>query len=565
MLAGYPKTQGWEGPFMQEMLEAARVSMVRYHELPLWNPYQCGGVALWDNPQGMGAAPLFWPLVALSDTTRAMELWYMLHAAVGFASMWLFSRHELGLSRGATLVASGTWAFCGAHNQHLTGAGFQWAAIFFLPLAVLFWRRAERDPRMAVGVGILGAMGLWGGALYPLMVTGLVLAGETMTRAWQPSRLKGIAVGALIAGLVTFGLSAGRFIPVVYQAMAHKRDLGIETDALQWSTLVDMFVARSHSRGVAGQQYVWPEYGDYIGPFLISLSLIGIVIGGARNVWVGVVLAWAFLLMLGHAWSWAPWHLLKGHVYPFKDMRVPSRFNVPVTMFLGAFAGIAIDRTSGVVLRLVGSRSTANAARTIALAIGLIGMGDMISLGLPWVAESYQGTPLVKNVPVSPRLFLEGPGLADFVDQPQQNRGRFQCWEEWAFGDGAAVWTGDVPQARAASPTAKVGIAVTRTQNSFVADVDAKEPVRILFNTAYDRGWRATTGNVVNQSKLLAVDVPAGQYHLVVKYWPLGLTVGLVITVLSIAGTIAFFWVDASRRRRAGGRPPLAKKDTTTA
>ena len=63
--------------------------------------------------------------------------------------------------------------------------------------------------------------------------------------------------------------------------------------------------------------------------------------------------------MLGHAGKYAPWSILKEHVYPFKQMRVPSRFNAEITMFLAAFGALGIDRVGERVRRTFRSSSCA--------------------------------------------------------------------------------------------------------------------------------------------------------------------------------------------------------------
>ncbi len=550
ILATYPHSQGHDGTFIQEMLEAARVAMVRYHELPLWNPYQCGGVPLWDNPQGMGAAPLFWPMVALlGNTTLALDLWYVLHAAGGFVSMYILARHDLRLSRDASLVSSGMWAFCGAHVHHCCGGGFNWAPFFFLPLALFLWRGAEKDPRQAVGLGILTGFSFMGGAVYPLAFSGAVLAVETLTRAfWRPRRLRGIVIAALLAGATAGCLSAARLIPVYFQIKAHSRQLAVETDALQWSTLREMFLARSHVRAVMGQEYAWPEFGDYLGPALLALALLGAVMGGVERTWLLVLLVWTFLLMSGHVSPWAPWSLMKAHLFPFKEMRVPSRFNITVTVFLSAFAGVAIDRAGEIARRLTGSARAARAARALFLAIGLVGVGDIISAPNEWQTSSFSNPPLT-NLAGSPRLYLGGPGLPAFVDMPQQNRSWMGCWEEWAFERDAPLWEGDVPQARSRDLGA-VLTNVSRTQSSFTFDVDAQRPAKILLNGNYDLNWHASVGEAVRSGAQLAVEVPAGSHRVVVKYWPRGLSVGIGISLVTAVAIALFFVVDALRRRR---------------
>jgi hypothetical protein len=287
---------------------------------------------------------------------------------------------------------------------------------------------------------------------------------------------------------------------------------------------------------------VWPEYGTYLGPFLLALALLGIFFSLRRHAWVAVLFAVAFLLMLGHVAPWAPWALLKGHVFPFKEMRVPSRFRCEVSMFLAVFVGFAVDGLPRLLsLALPGSRRM---LRTGILAIALIGVGDMCAVGLEWFRVCFNNPP-EQVVAVSPHLYVHGEGLASMIDQPRQNRIRLECWDEWGFGAGAPLWEGDVPQARATSSAVHVAN-VRRTQNTFAFDVDAQVPSRVLLNSTYDRGWTSTVGTVQEQSKLLVVDVPAGHSQVLVKYWPRWIGPGLLLTAIGLCVSIAFWF-----RRRA--------------
>jgi hypothetical protein len=549
-LDAYPHTVAGDGPFFHEMLEAMRASFGRFHELPLWNPYQCGGIPLWDNPQGIGASPLAWLLLAFTDTTHAIAYWFVAHAAIGFLCMWVLVRRELGLSVEASLLASSVWAYSGATSQHFNGGGLVWAPYLYFPLALYLWRRAETDLRMAVGLGGVIAFTIHEGGTYPLPHLGLMLGMETLTRAWKPSRLKRIVVAGVVVVTAGFLFGASRFLPVVDQLKHHTRPLREEHDALKWETLKGMFLDRHHGRGVEGQEYVWPEFGAYLGPFILALALIGFLTAAFDNAWLVLLLVWAFLLMLGHIKPYAPWSFVKGHVFPFKEMRVPSRFNVSVTLFLAAFAGLAIDRVGALAKRFGGDRPS-QVVRIALLAIGFVGVGDILNSGFIWQERNgFGNAPQNAAIVPSPRFYLDGPGLAEFIDQPRQNRGRTACWEEWAFESGATLWTGDVPQAKPANDAATVSN-VSRTQNSFTLDVDAKRPARVWLNSGYDRGWRASVGEVVREDKLLAVDVPVGHHHLVVKYWPHGLTLGLCLQGGSLLLVAAYFGRGLLARRRA--------------
>jgi hypothetical protein len=552
-LAAYPHTQTGDGQFFHQMVEAMRVSILRYHEMPLWNPYQCGGIPLWDNPQGISGAPLLWLLMPFG-TTRGNELWYILHSAMGFVCMWLFARHELKLSYGAALVASVSFAFAGAHNNHLTGGHLVWVSFLYLPLGLLLWRRAENDARFAVGLGILAAWMMHEGGTYPLPYMALLLGAETLTRLRSLRRLRDIAKAAGIVILVGFGLGASRFLPVIDQLRWHKRSLGGEHDAMQWSTFVDVFLARDHGRDVRGQEYVWTEFADYMGPLVLTLAVLGIVLGGLQTIWMLPLLLVAFLTMLGHFAPWSPASILKGYIYPFKQMRVPSRFDAIVTVFLPAYAGIAIDRISALAGRWRTSMPFSDKLRVGVLGLGLIGAGDIMSVGITFGGQFFTDPP-AKAVEASPRLYLEGDGMAAYIDQPAQNRGRLECWEEWAFERDAPLWKGDVPQARAVDNAATVR-QVTRTQNKFIIDVHADRPALLAINSNYDRGWRASVGTAERMGKQLSVRIPAGDHHLVVSYWPHGLTLGLVLTFLTMLAVAYYFFRHHRRLRPAQATGP---------
>jgi len=549
MIAAYPHPSNGDGTMYQKILEAGRVSLVRYHEFPFWNPYECGGYPLWDNPQGFAGAPLLW-LVLFVNSTATIYVWVIAHVALGFASMWLFARHEVRLSRVAAFVAAGAWAYSGFHQQHYSGGHFTFVPWVLFPLALLLWRRAEHDLRCAVGLGALAAWMFYEGAVYPLPHLVLLLAAETLTRVWPARRLPSIVRAGLLAGVVAFAIAAARLLPVLDQLRQHSRPALNDGDFLTGSTLKAMFLARQHGRDVFGQQYVWTEWGTYLGPIVLTLGLIGIVTGGVQAAWMAGLLGFAFVLMCGHFAKWAPWSLLTAHVPPFREMRVPSRFRATVSLFLAAYAGIAVDRLLAAAQRFVPSRAWSSATQTLVVAIALLGVGDIIGVGIDTIPQFFTTAPLTAPQPAA-HFYYGGPGLASFLDQPAQNRGELSCYDEWGFGQGSHLWEGDVSQARAIDDSATVETA-SRTQNTFSIDGVAKRRgALVLLNTVYDDDWKTTVGKTVKVSNQLAIELPEeGRFHLRAYARPRTFVVGVILTVLGIAGTVGFFVWDARRRRR---------------
>jgi hypothetical protein len=545
-IATYPSTQGGDGQFFHRLIESGKVSISRYHELPLWNAYECGGVPLWDNPQSVVASPLMLLMQRLS-TTVTMRLWYILHHAAGFVCMWLFSRHDLRLSRAATLVASTVFALTVAHASQYAGGHAALVGFLYAPLALLLWRRAESDRRCAVGLGLLFAWTFYEGGVYPVPHIGLMLAFETVTRFTSLRRLRAILWAGVLMTVAFVTVGAARLFPVADQIVHHKRALEAESDAISWKTLGEMYFARTHEWHVAGQQYVWPEYIAYLGAFVVLLATAGLLLSMAHETWFLAVGVFVFALMMGHVTKWAPWHLLKEYVFPWKSMRVPSRFRLLWLVFLAGWVGFAVDRLPPLLTRLLGRRF-GSAAGTVVLGIALIGAGDALAVAMDTVGGKFNVGP-EQVVEASPNLYIGGPGMASFIDQPRQNRGRLDCWEEWNFTQGAPQWQGDVPQAKTADASVLTVLHVARTQNTFTIDVDAKAPGRVLVNLPYERGWRTNVGKTADQGKLLVVDVPEGTSKVRLKYWPSWLTLGFVVTGLGLVGVVVFF-VGEGRKRR---------------
>ncbi len=540
VLKALPNTQAGDGPPYHKTLEAARISIVRYKEFPHWNPYECGGLPLWDNPQAPLGAPLVWPMFVVGTTTM-MAWWYVIHSALGFGCMWLFARRELSLSRAAAFVASAAWAFAGFHQQHYSGGHFTFVPFLYFPLGILLWRRAVDDMRFAVGLGVLVAWMMYEGGVYPIPHLAVILAVETLLRV-RPKNAGAIVRAGAVVVAVGITLGASRFLPVFEQLKSHTRPIGPETDALQWETFKSMFLARTHDRFVAGQGYVWPEYGAYLGPIVLALAFLGILLAGVEHVWLMVLLAFSVALMFGHAGKYAPWAFLKAHVFPFKEMRVPSRFRCEVTMFLAVFAGLGVDR---IVFRLRALRprfELLDAVRTTVVCVALIGVGDVISVGLNVFEGSFTSAP-EQTVAVSPRLYIAADTVP-MIDQPRQNLSRLLCWDEWGFGSGAPLWLDDVPQAKSSGATVAN---VRRTPNTFTFDVAASAPARVLLNGTYDKGWRSNVGVTHEENKQLVLDVPAGTHHVVVRYLPRTFRVGAAITIVSLLSVIGYFIYRARR------------------
>lgn len=546
-ILAYPGTATLDGRYFHHQLAISKAAVLRYHELPLWNAFDCRGIPMWDHPENITASPLFWLTLPLT-TTQTMIVWHIVHCAVGFLGMWLLARHELKLSRSGTFVAAVLWACAAGHTTQYAGAHEALVCFYNAPLLLFLWRRAEKDWNAAALCGLVLAWMMYDGATYPLPFTAVMLGIETLFRVWPVRRGLRVAAAGLVVAVVAITVGAARMLPLVDQLRAHSRVMEPDIDHIGLPMLRDMYTLRSASYLMRfhDQQYVLGEYLTYIGWVGVVLAIAGIL-ASTEITWLVLLGAAIFLLMLGHFGRLAPWTFLHEHVFPFKSMRVSARFRLLLMMPISLWIALATERAPKLVARF--SAQWGGAARVVIAGAALLVAGDVAGLGQELIAPRFTGAP-EQHVAASTRFHYGGPGLApDAIDQPRQNRAYLGCRAAWVWYADAAVWQGDVPQARAMDDGATVEVA-DRTHNTFTLDVDVKRPSRVLLNSAYDAGWRADVGTVVENAHQLAIDLPPGHHRVNVRYWPRKLTLGFVVSAIGLLGTLLFLFRGALPRFR---------------
>jgi hypothetical protein len=540
MFHAYPGTPIEDGHSFFHQIEIAKAAVRFYREIPLWNPFDCKGAPLWDHPENITASPIFYLTLPLSSGITVI-VWHVVHVVFGFFGAWLLCRDDLRLSRAATFVVASAWSFGTVHNQY-AGEHMAFVSFYNAPLLLFAWRKAEHSWNWAVGTGLLLALMVYDGATYPLPLTIVFLGVESCTRLTSVPRALNLAKRAGVVGLVGLSVGASRILTVQDQFATHNRVMEDDFDHLaNLKTWLDMYLLRSpHWRSrMEGQQYVFGEYMAYIGWLGVLVFVLGFAFAVTESSWLVVIMAVLVVLMLGHFAKWAPWTFLHAHVPPFKSMRVPARFRLLLALPIAICMGYAVDRFPALVARW--RPSLAGAARTALFGIAVFAVGDGAGLFTEILEYRFQDPPPAV-VTRSTRFYYGGRDLsADYANQPRQNHAWLGCRTTWAYNMGAAVWAGDVAQAKAADDGAVVEVA-NRTHNTFTLDVNATRPSRVLLNSGYDRGWQTTVGTVVNDNALLAVDLPEGHHRVELRYWPRRLTLGIWLSVLGLLGSLAFLF-----------------------
>lgn len=543
--------------------EAGRIAIERWHEAPLFDPFHCGGVPLWGNPQSQVFSPTYLMFVLPFGTTIGHKLYLVFHAAVGMAGTYLYARRELRLAEIASAFAAIVFTTSGFFAWHGAGGHATFLAFYYGPFLMLAWRRSARDYRYAAAVALLMSLVVFEGGHYPfpyfIVWMTFDLAMRLIVRGH--GRMRTIA-SALLAGVLTALVSAMRIVPILIAILAHPHPVP-DSDAMTLDEILHILTHRDQTQwAFPGHQWVWPEYGAYVGYGALMLATMGLCIAALDAtrlrpsrprielfiLFLGAILFTA--MTQGNAGPHHPWPLLQELPF-YRSIHVPSRWRVMIlwhVAILGAFSIDALERgTRNLDLRRPFQRLAA------ALPILLLVMVTADVWSVTWTIIDRWGGPVIGEGAVSHRFHLIAGGnyFGDYANYPSENVGTRECYDPIPWDVSPGLWLGDAPFARLATDAQGQVIDAGRTSNTLWAQVDLPAPARVIFDQNYFDDFVTDRGTLAEDRERLAVDLPAGQQRVTLRYAPFDLP--YVVPTTFVGLLLAAFVASGKRlgRRRA--------------
>jgi hypothetical protein len=496
--------------FNSELAWVAYYTVSHFHQMPLWNPYKCGGMAMLGNPQSRFLTPFF-ILHLIFGPIVGVHLEVTLHLAIMWAGGYVLARvlglRPLAAVAAATIFPSGSW-----FPLHL-GEG----QIVMLPFAYLPWLVAliiigaeRRQWSIVVLAGLICAIVFGEGGvlifLYGGALLGIVAIAESLrTRSWFP-------IGILItAALLGVGLTAVKMIPAYELARAHPRQPWGPM-AIRWDEMPRILFWRNQQK-LAEDDRFFIEFGNYISPAFIALAICGIVLLRGRVIpWF--IAAGCFLLgARGDDGEIPIWRWLKAMPL-YSMMRLSSRFLIPLTLCVAVIAGFGVEE----LIRR---------SKTWGVAIGLVliaaGAVDSLIVGTPFMRHGYDRIEPAVEMSPNFRQFYDII-VFDQTVVARHNMGMPFCYEytPWKTNVGSFNQPGYRGEQYMKGPGT---VQLTRwTPNVLEYEINAPAPTEMIVNQNYDPYWTIGrgAGELVSENGLLAVRVKAGRQHVVLSYggWP---------------------------------------------
>ena len=528
--------------------ERAAVDTVRHFgQVPLWDPYYCGGLDGVGAPQSRFTSPTLL-LSVLFGPERADLLIVFLFVIAGMEGMFRWLRLRVS-SAPAALVVAPVFALSG----HFAVAYFRGWTNFFgfelVPWVLLGITLAARGKLRGIAIASVAfavMLGFGGSFAAPLVaVAALVEALRAVLDEPPSARARSLAMLAATASFMAT-VSFVRLWPIAETLAAAPRIMA-GTPGHQPRALL-----------AATTSLLAPKDGDILlsGSFFVGSAFLAVAALGAadrralRGLAAVVIFVW---FSAGYARKPALFALLR-ELPVFSALRYPERFLWIAILFATEPAALAIGR------------------------IPLIGEGRRWRVGVWVVLAGAIGFTIFNEISAFHRTSQEralGTLTESFSPDFHQTRGNrwlvahyeamgvgsLSCWETHPVVQSTRL-RADLPAEEYLSEDTRSAGTVTRTSwspNEIVLHANVARSARILVNQNWHPGWHASVGTVVSAEGLIAIDIPQGEQDIRLRFRPWSTLAGAGVSATALLALAGLGWV---LRRRGALLSPAARKLT---
>lgn len=369
-----------DGDYITQTYEAMRISILRYHQFPWWNPWVSGGVPLFANPQ-FGIFSLHAPLVLFFGAVLGTKLAITLYFIIGF---WGFRRLFTEVFKTPVLTATllaYIWTFGSFLTQRASGGHYTFLLINFFPWAFLFYRKRRTDKRAWLKFALVISLMANSAAHYTTILSYLVLAIIFICEGFliiaKKKKLISLQTNITKVDLLFWVKAGGLFILLsfyrLYFTLQYLKDYPrLENDPEKTAGIIKALFSmfgplRQFQHTPSLPEWGWLETSAYIGICTgIAAAIVYFEFLRRRKQYkslfsyspliLTVLFGLFFVLGLGgFAGEYSPFILLR-HLPVLSSMRVATRWfawcSILVLFFIAAYQGRNWRRTINILLAI---------------------------------------------------------------------------------------------------------------------------------------------------------------------------------------------------------------------
>jgi hypothetical protein len=339
----------------------SRVSILKYHQFPLWNPYASGGTAMLAHPHSSFLSPMFLNVLFFGPIL-GLKLQIFLHLFLGMLGMFLLSRY-LGYKGMGCYLTPFIYMLSSIYPLHITEGHAEWMAMAWLPWLFLFYLKALKKNRFILLAVVFFSLMIFGGAPNIVYITILLLAIFSILNSIQLRKIRPLKM-VIFLFLGTSLLCSIKLVPMLEFLYSFPRYVQIEGQGLNLKEIYYMLFSRNQAQlynqwrflqdlNDTGFGAYWHECGAYIGFIPFLLSMFGLLFW--KKIWPLVVTCiLLFVICLGYESSINLWKYL--HMLPiYNYSRFPSRYILAIIFSLSILSGFGIEKL-GIQVRDIKNR-----------------------------------------------------------------------------------------------------------------------------------------------------------------------------------------------------------------
>jgi hypothetical protein len=521
---------------------AAIDTIKRFGELPLWNPYYCGGFDAVGAPQTRFMSPTIL-LGLLFGAERAEILTVFTLAIVGMEGMYRWLRLRVESAPAAMLIAP-VFALSGQFTVAYYRGWIQFFGFELLPwllFGVALAARRKPIGMVIAAIAFATMLGFAGFFAVPLVaVAATIEAVRGLAEAPRDRQARAFAM--LFATAVFMVMVAWVRVWPVAETLASAPRIMAGAPGNSPRTIVASLV---------GLLQVKEANTQIDGSFYVGPAFLGIVALGLQYRRAAVVLPIAFLclwLAAGYSAHVSAFAMLR-RVPGLTAIRYPERFTWLAIFFGSELAAYAVMRVP---------RATMGKAWRAAALLTLAG-------GIAWTCTTQ--ILAFHRVAGARTLGVVEENVFGEFHNARGNRWKTVHFESMGIGSLGCYEThrlaqsrllrGDLPAEEYVAPQSAGAGTVKRVSwspTSIVVHAAMTKPGRMLVNQNWAPGWHSSVGEIVSNEGLLGVDLPAGESDVTLTFRPWSTVGGALVTATALASLAFLVW----RRRKRG--PLFARK-----
>jgi hypothetical protein len=513
--------------------EASRITILKYNQMPLWNPYASGGRPLHANPENSFLRPTFF-FSLLLGCKIGLKIEIFLMVLIGMIGMYLLAKYYK-MNTPSAILSSVIFCTSSYFALHFSEGHTSYVSFFWLPYIFLFFLKSLNERKYIMVSAGFFTIGLFGGNSIYFAAPILLFLGIYSAVSMIVEKNSRYMINLILFILLVGGLAAIKLLPSLEHSIDHPRVISSD-ETTPLDAIYDIFLNREQLRNsqyLNPQPYGWHEYGAYVGLIPVILFLVSIVIFCKEYAEILIAGVITFIISLGDFGNFSPWNLLQG-LPILNQMHVPSRFVLTFVFCIALLSGLSANVLTKAAYKY-------NLGKVLIWSLTFFVIIDMISVSNKSLYHAFPN-----QIIIGPEVTPSGEFYQMVDTNPSrsgapssmylnllQNKGTLNAYDPIfissnAVGINDTKYIGEVYLLDGGNASY-----VYWSPNKLVIRVSATNSTKLVVNQNYDDNWNIRTSekDIENINGLLGTSVSNEDKLVELYYLPLSFTIGTIISI----------------------------------